>query len=284
MKPMGIAAAVLVCNLVSAACAAAATSPTALYDRAKRAIAAGNVVPERDLAPLVDVLRAPASTDDLRTAIDKIETLGSASGSSPAAVKHYLLEQSTPLLLKIGATGPTVFARGDAVMALRDMGASRAVLDQAATIAEKDRDDYVRSRGEILRNFMKSMPAGGAAAEVKPLAARERAGDRAAEDDATLACPRTSCGARRSKATPPMSRRSSTPASTSTAARRLGDSATLLRGVLGLRREAGRDRRPGQHRQRSARRRRRRQAQGRQRQQHPDERRANVRAEEIVTR
>ena len=52
-------------------------------------------------------------------------------------------------------------------MALRDMGASRAVLDQAATIAEKDRDDYVRSRGEILRNFMKSMPAGGAAAEVK---------------------------------------------------------------------------------------------------------------------
>lgn len=40
-------------------------------------------------------------------------------------------------------------------------------LDQAATIAEHDRDDYMRSRGEILRNFMKSMPAAGAAAEVK---------------------------------------------------------------------------------------------------------------------
>jgi len=47
------------------------------------------------------------------------------------------------------------------------MGASRAVLDEAATIAERDRDDYVRSRGEILRNFMKSMPAAGAAADVK---------------------------------------------------------------------------------------------------------------------
>ena len=45
--------------------------------------------------------------------------------------------------------------------------ASRAVLDQAATIAEQDRDDFVRSRGEILRNYIKSMPAAGTAAEVK---------------------------------------------------------------------------------------------------------------------
>jgi hypothetical protein len=95
-------------------------------------------------------------------------------GSSPAEVKHYLLEQSTPLLLNIAATGPSVFSRGDAVTVLRDMGASRAVLDQAATIAEHDRDDYVRSRGEILRNFMKSMPAAGAAADVKSGGPREQ--------------------------------------------------------------------------------------------------------------
>jgi hypothetical protein len=144
-----------------------AAGPNAMYERAKRAIAAGNVVPERDLAPLINVLRAPSSEDDLRTAIDKIETLADAGGSSPAAVKHYLLDQSTPLLLQIAANGPSAFARGDAVTALRNMGASRAVLDQAATIAEHDRDDYVRSRAEILRNFMKSMPAAGAAADVK---------------------------------------------------------------------------------------------------------------------
>jgi hypothetical protein len=142
-------------------------TPQALYDNARRAIASGNVVPERDLAPLIAVLRGPSSEGDLRAAIDKIGTLGAASGSSPAEVKHYLLEQSTPLLLKVAAQGPTAFARGDAVMALRDMGASRSVLEQAAAIAERDRDDYVRSRGEILRNFMKSMPAAGAAAEVK---------------------------------------------------------------------------------------------------------------------
>jgi hypothetical protein len=168
MKTITSVSTVLLFSLVCVTTlAAAGPSPSVSYDRAKRAIAAGNVVPERDLGPLVDVLRGPSSEEDLRYAIDKIETLADASGSSPAAVKHYLLEESTPLLLKIAADGPSVFARGDAVTALRNMGASRAVLEQAATIAEHDRDDYVRSRGEILRNFIKSMPAGGAAADVK---------------------------------------------------------------------------------------------------------------------
>ena len=168
MKKTAIVSIALLLSLASLlASAASGPGPSVLYDRAKRAIAAGNVVPERDLAPLVDVLRGPSSEEDLRTAIDRIETLADAGGSSPAAVKHYLLDQSTPLLLKVAANGPSVFARGDAVMALRNMGASRAVLEQAATIAEHDRDDYVRSRGEILRNFIKSMPAGGAAADVK---------------------------------------------------------------------------------------------------------------------
>src|SRR2546430_10482731 len=72
---------------------AQAASPSDLYARAKRAIASGTVVPERDLAPLIAVLRGPSSDEDLRSAIDKIETLADASGSSPAEVKHYLLEQ-----------------------------------------------------------------------------------------------------------------------------------------------------------------------------------------------
>jgi hypothetical protein len=167
MKRIALATVVLALGLVAAGPLGAQDSPSAIYDRAKRAIAAGNVVPERDLAPLIGVLRAPASTDDLRYAIGRVEFLGDAHGASPAAVKQYLLAQATPLLLKIGAEGPTVFARGEALMALRDMGASRAVLEQAAAIAERDREDYVRSRGEILRNFIKSMPAGGAAADVK---------------------------------------------------------------------------------------------------------------------
>jgi hypothetical protein len=176
MKRMRMAMALALVGLVQAASLGAqGASPSELSNRAERAIAAGNVVPERDLGPLVNVLRRPPSdVEDVRTAIDRIETLGDANGSSPAAVKHYLLEQATPLLLKIAVDGRTAFARGDAVMALRNMGASRGVLEQAATIAEQDRDSYVQSRGEILRNFIKSMPAEGAAAQVKSGGPREQ--------------------------------------------------------------------------------------------------------------
>jgi hypothetical protein len=168
MQRMTVVLCALLAGLVAATASGARPgSPDDLYDRAKRAIAAGNVVPDRDLAPLVNVLRAPASTEDLRTAIDKIVTLADDRSGSPAAVRSYLLEQSTPLLLKIGADGPTPFARGEAVMALREMGAPRAVLEQAAAIANHDRDDFVRSRGEILDNYIKSMPASGLAAQVK---------------------------------------------------------------------------------------------------------------------
>jgi hypothetical protein len=159
-------AAVCFAALFASSLSAYAADARALYDRAKRAIAANNVVPERDLQPLVDMLRSK-DDDELRAAIDRIETLGDAHGSSPPEVRQYLLDKSTPLLLDVIAHGPSVFARGDAVTALREMGASRAVLEQAASIAEKDREDYVRSRAEILRNFMKSMPAAGAASEVK---------------------------------------------------------------------------------------------------------------------
>ncbi|MGH8174419.1 MAG: ankyrin repeat domain-containing protein [Rhodanobacteraceae bacterium] len=162
--PILLAAAIPLALVLTTAHAA---SVDKLASNAEKAIASGHVVPERDLAPLIQVLRAPPSTDELRNAIDEIETLADARGSSPAEVKHYLLEQSTPLLLKIGADGPSAFARGDAVTALRDMGASRSVLEQAATIAENDPDDYVKSRGEILRNFIQSMPDSGAAADVQ---------------------------------------------------------------------------------------------------------------------
>ena len=183
------------------------------------------------------------------------------AASSPAEVKHYLLEQSTPLLLKIAATGPSVFARGDAVTALRDMGASRAVLDQAATIAEHDRDDYVRSRGEILRNFMKSMPAAGAAADVKSGGPREQVAIAGAE--------KAQARHLRGSAAPFVARRQRRRRPIAARCRRqrqqrcrLVRQPALLRRVFRLRRQAGRDRWQRQHRERVDRRRRRRQAQG----------------------
>jgi uncharacterized protein len=148
-----------------------------VIDAAKQAVASGSVSPERDLAPLIDALKQAQDPDDQNDLIEAVSDLGQGSGSSPAAVKRYLLEQATPRLLELGKTGATAFLKGDALMALRDMGASRATLEQAAAIAEADPDSYVQSRGEILRNFIKSMPAASTASAIQPAdAGREASG------------------------------------------------------------------------------------------------------------
>lgn len=134
-------------------------SDRALVAKAKAAIESGSVEPERDLRPLIEALRKAGSEDDQSYLVDSIETFGQADGSSPAAVKKFLLKEATPLLLGIAKKAQSVFLRGDALLALRDMGASRSVLEEAAKIAEADPDSYIQSRGEILRNFIASMPA-----------------------------------------------------------------------------------------------------------------------------
>ncbi len=149
----------------------------AVIQAAKQAVASGDVSPERDLAPLVSALKQSQDPDEQSRLVDAISDLGEASGSSPAAVKRYLLEQATPRLLELGKAGKTSFLKGDALMALRGMGASRATLEQAAAIAEADPDSYVQSRGEILRNYIKSMPTEAAASAIQPTdAAREQSG------------------------------------------------------------------------------------------------------------
>jgi hypothetical protein len=50
------------------------------------------------------------------------------------------------------------------------MGCPRAILEQAAAIAEADPDSFVQSRGEILRNYIKSMPVEDTAAATKATA------------------------------------------------------------------------------------------------------------------
>ncbi len=140
----------------------------ALVTRAKEAIESGSVDPERHLRPLIDALRKARSEDDQSYLVDSIESMGEADGSSPASVKKFLLVEATPLFLDIARKAKSVFLRGDVLLALRDMGASRPVLEQAATIAEADPDSYVQSRGEILRNFIASMPVEAELEEIAP--------------------------------------------------------------------------------------------------------------------
>ena len=126
---------------------------------AKEAIESGTVDPARDLKPLVDALRESRDLDDQKRLLDRIEWFGREGGDLGAPGRRYLLEQATPVLLALGKSGRDAFLRGDALTALRDLGASRSVLEQAIAVAEADPDDYVKSRGEILRGALSSAPA-----------------------------------------------------------------------------------------------------------------------------
>ena len=141
-----------------------------LRDHAKEAIESGNADAARDIGPLIEMLRKSKDDDDQRHLVDAIVDLGRADGSSPVAVKTYVIDQMTPILLSLAANrSNSTFLRGDAITGLRSLGVSRDVLEQVTAMALKDPDEYVKSRGEILQNYIASMPA--AAAVIKPKSA-----------------------------------------------------------------------------------------------------------------
>jgi len=143
-----------------------------LRDHAKEEIESGNVDAARDIGPLIDMLRASKDDDDQRHLVDAIIDLGRADGTSPAAVKEYVIGQMTPVLLSLASNrSNSTFLRGDAVTGLREMGAPREALDQVTAMALKDSDEYVKSRGEILQNYMASMKTDSPAATLKPKSA-----------------------------------------------------------------------------------------------------------------
>ena len=135
--------------------------------RAESAIAAKNVDPARDIAPLLDALKRSRTVDEKRELVDAISDLGETDSDSPNSVKQYLLQHAPPVLLDVAKTGANPFLQGEAISALRGMGVSRAILEQAAAIAEADPNSFVQSRGEILRNYIQSMPAEDAAAATR---------------------------------------------------------------------------------------------------------------------
>src|SRR6476620_7670878 len=72
-----------------------------LRDHAKEAFDAGTVDAASDIGPLSEMLRKSKDDDDQRHLVDGIIDLGRADGSSPAAVKKYVIDEMTPLLLSI---------------------------------------------------------------------------------------------------------------------------------------------------------------------------------------
>ncbi len=168
--------AVAIVSLFTFTLAASESEVRAKISRAKAAIESGSVDLQRDIRPAIDMLRKSKDGDDQRRLVDDIVDLGRHDSSSPVAVKKYINDEMTPILLALAAnkSNPT-FLRGDAIEGLRNMGASRAALEEVLKMALADSDGYVQSRGEILENYMKSLPAAPRAAAIKPVdAAGER--------------------------------------------------------------------------------------------------------------
>lgn len=154
---------------------AAASSLESLIMRAELAIQEGRAEPSRDLQPLLDTLRN-ASEDDQRRLINAISEFGRADGRSPASVKRYYAEQAPPAFFAVYDRATSHTLRAAALMAVRDLGAAKPVVEEAIRRAEADRHDFVRSRADILRGYLKFAPdAAPAAASLKPVdAAREQ--------------------------------------------------------------------------------------------------------------
>ncbi len=137
--------------------------------RAELAIQDGRVVPNRDLQPLLDQLRI-ANEDRQQRLISAITTFGSAKGSSPAAAKQFLAENAPPVLFSVFDRASSHFLRAEALMALRELGVAKPVVEEAIRRAEADRHEFVRSRADILRGYLKSAPDSLiAAAAIKPV-------------------------------------------------------------------------------------------------------------------
>lgn len=133
------------------------------------------IAAEDDPAKLVSQLRSVKDEDDLARVADRVGDVGDADGDSPAATKQYLVEHATPLLIAIAENTKYKWSlRGSAIHALRDLRPSRAILQRVADMALADKDSYVQSRGEILANYIRSLPENEANA-IKPAdAAKER--------------------------------------------------------------------------------------------------------------
>jgi ankyrin repeat protein len=124
----------------------------------------GDVDPARDLAPLIDGLRASTDERSQSKYIDAIEELGDFRGSSPAAVKAWLVANAPPVLLEVARSPAGWSVRGDALMTLRTLDVPDAVLDEAIAIARAatgDGDGFIHSRGDLLQDWKENRERSG---------------------------------------------------------------------------------------------------------------------------
>jgi hypothetical protein len=154
-------------------------STESLIDQAKAAVRDGTADPARDLRPLLERLRTSSDESDQRDVIRAIEDLGEYDGANPAAVKEYLREAAPPVLLEVARSKASGLVRTNALMVLRDLNVSDAVLDEAValTLADTSADQKaIQFRGRLLADWKETRRGVGAspAPATNTSAAREQ--------------------------------------------------------------------------------------------------------------
>ncbi|HUR81303.1 MAG TPA: hypothetical protein VM733_11090 [Thermoanaerobaculia bacterium] len=156
-------AALLVFVAVSAFGAKPRTAPLQpMLDRAKANVLDGTYDVQRDLAPLLDRLATTRDENEQDDVLDLIEELGGYDTIMPAAVKSYLRENATPVILNVIRSNAAGSVRTEALMLLRTLNVDAPVLDEAIAIANADTSKdatAVKFRGELLNNWKSTRPA-----------------------------------------------------------------------------------------------------------------------------
>jgi hypothetical protein len=114
----------------------AQTDASNLVRAVREKVNAGTVAPETDLAALITALERTQSDSEAGILIDGIGDIGEADGYSPAAVKAYLREAATPVLLRVARGKFSHFERNAAVRVIHKLEADDAATGEAAQLAE----------------------------------------------------------------------------------------------------------------------------------------------------
>ena len=127
-----------------------------LIQRATAAVDGGTVDPARDLAPLLERLRATRDEDEKEDLVRVIEDLGEYDSHRPAAVKAYLREHAPAALLVVAKNGLHWSLRSKALMVLRDLNVSDAWLDEGIAVGKADEKPHVQHAGRLLEQWKES--------------------------------------------------------------------------------------------------------------------------------
>ncbi len=113
---------------------------------------------EQVIGPLITQLGQTKSESDRSALLSGIVSLARDTSTSPSYIRAYIQSKLPPIALRLaGDTSLDWVLRGAALMALREIAASKDQLEQAVQIARSDQSknrDYIASRGRLLQSYL----------------------------------------------------------------------------------------------------------------------------------